>query len=89
MHDIQWKDACRVAGENIRLYAGLRHSTASQMINEMGYSLEDVRIAGDWKSLEGVRHYAKTEIARKRQLLEGKVIPLSQNYPDKKEKDAK
>jgi hypothetical protein len=34
---IIWRQACREAGESINLYSGLKHSTASQMINESGY----------------------------------------------------
>jgi integrase len=71
-----WHEACKVAGIDIDLYSGLKHSTASQMINESGYSVHDVQAAGDWSRLESVKKYAKTETTRVKQLLERKVIRL-------------
>jgi hypothetical protein len=71
-----WNDACKAAGIEIDLYSGLKHSTASQMVNEDGYNLHEVQTAGDWATLEAVKKYAKTETGRVRALLErkGKVV---------------
>lgn len=72
-----WHAACQSVGVDIDLYSGLKHSTASQMINEDGYSISQVQMAGDWSSVSVVKKYAKTETGRVKALLErGKVMPL-------------
>lgn len=68
--NILWKAACKATGENIDLYSGLKHSTMSQLINEKGLSISDLQDVSDHKRLESVRRYAKTELARKRALME-------------------
>ena len=65
-----WKKACKKVGVSIRPYAGTRHSRASQMHNELGMTIHEIKEAGSWKRLDSVRRYAKTEIERKRKLLE-------------------
>ena len=65
-----WRYACEAVGESIDLYSGLKHSTMSQYINEKGLSLSDVQDISDHARIESVRRYAKTEIARKRALME-------------------
>jgi len=77
-----WQSGCKRAGESIRMYAGLKHSTASQMINESGYSLDQVQRAGDWKSFEAVKRYAATEIEERRRLLERKVVSIQNMSKD-------
>jgi hypothetical protein len=71
-----WKEACKKVGEDIDLYSGLKHSTASQMINESGYDLGDVQIAGDWSTLDAVKKYAKVEVGARKALLERKVAKI-------------
>ena len=71
-----WKDACKRAGESISMYAGLKHSSCSQYINQKGLSISDLQTITDHARLESVKRYAKTEVARKRQLLESKIVPL-------------
>lgn len=71
-----WREACRAVGENIQLYSGTKHSTASQMMNEQGYTLDEIQIAGDWKNRESVKKYAKVEVSARKNLLEGKVVKL-------------
>jgi hypothetical protein len=71
-----WKVACNTVGENINLYQGTKHSTASQMINERGYSQSELQMAGDWARLESVKKYGKVEVGARRVLLEGKVIDI-------------
>ena len=71
-----WKDACKRAGERILMYAGLKHSSCCQYINEKGLSMSELQTITDHARLESVKRYAKTEIARKRELMERKVIPL-------------
>ena len=74
-----WKKACKEAGKSIRPYAGIRHSRASQMHNELGMSLPEIKEAGTWKRLDSVQKYAVTEFRRKRELLERN---LEQTGPD-------
>ena len=88
--DSLWHAACEKVGIQIDLYSGLKHSTASQIINEDGYSIHDVQTAGDWARLESVRKYAKTETGRVRQLLERKIVRLgtnsARNHQEKRKK---
>ena len=39
-------------------------------------SLHDVQIAGDWASFESMMSYAHANIAKKRAVLERKMVPL-------------
>jgi integrase len=71
-----WARACMATGEQITMYAGLKHSTASQMINERGYTLDEIQIAGDWERRESVQKYAKVEIQIRQRVLEGKTVPF-------------
>ena len=65
-----WKKACLATGEDIDMYSGLKHSSCSQYINEQGMALSDLRTITDHARLDSVEKYAKTEVARKRQLME-------------------
>jgi integrase len=71
-----WSTACEIAGEDINLYSGTKHSRASQLFNVYGLSKSDLQQAGDWSKIESVDKYAKVEVATRKHLLEGKVIPL-------------
>ncbi|MBI5591968.1 MAG: tyrosine-type recombinase/integrase [Deltaproteobacteria bacterium] len=75
-----WKAACSEAGENIPMYAGLKHSSCCQYINEKGLSLSELQSVTDHASMDSVKRYAKMEIDRKRELMErtGKVIPIKE-----------
>jgi integrase len=91
MGDI-WKAACKKVGETIDLYSGLKHSSASQLINEYGYNIHDVQIAGDWARLDSVKKYAKVEVSARKAILEKKVLqfkrsgtPLERKSQDKPE----
>lgn len=72
-----WKEACEKAGEDIDVYRGTKTSRASQMLNEDGMSMHDLQIAGDWASLTSVESYAKANIAKKRALINRKVIQFT------------
>lgn len=76
-----WNAACEKAGEDIYLYRGTKTSRASQMINELGMSTHDLQIAGDWASHDSVKHYARANIAKKRELIDRQVIPISARVP--------
>ncbi len=77
-----WKAACKITGENIDLYHGTKHSTASQLINEDGYSIYDLQMAGDWARLDSVKPYGKIEVSTRKAILERKVIPLKPQSSD-------
>ncbi|SCY45404.1 tyrosine-type recombinase/integrase [Desulfoluna spongiiphila] len=72
-----WKAACAKAGEDIPLYDGTRHSRACQLLNEHGLSLTDVRTVLGHADLRSTEQYAHTTIARKKELMEGKVVRIS------------
>lgn len=74
-----WKAACAKVGESIDLYSGLKHSTASQLINEYGYNIHDVQMAGDWARLESVKKYAKVEVSARKAILEKKVVDFKRS----------
>ncbi len=76
-----WSSACAKAGEDIDVYRGTKTSRASQMVNELGMSIHEVQIAGDWASLESVKSYAKANMAKKRELIDLKVLRISEYIP--------
>lgn len=65
-----WRKACKVAGEDIDLYSGLKHSSMSQFVNEKRLSLSEVQVVSDHATMESVKKYASVELARKRELME-------------------
>jgi integrase len=73
-----WRDACRAVGEDIGMYAGLKHSSCSQYVNEHGLSLEEVKALADHANIESTRKYARVEVSRKMELYErGRVVRLN------------
>ena len=75
-----WHAACRAAGEDIDLYSGLKHSSCSQLINEYGYSVDQVQMATDHARRESVKKYAKVEVSARKAILEKTLI----SFPGKK-----
>lgn len=75
-----WHEACASSGIFIRMYAGLKHSSCSQYINEKGLSLTELQDLTDHARLESVKRYARTETTRKRELWagkkDGKILPF-------------
>ncbi len=65
-----WRQACKETGESIDMYSGLKHSSCSQFVNEMGGALSDLQVLTDHARLDSVRRYAETQIARKRELMD-------------------
>ena len=81
-----WKEACKKTGETIDLYSGLKHSSCSQYVNEQGMSLSDLQIITDHARIDSVHKYAKTEVARKREMMEagkGSIKSLLRLIPNK------
>jgi len=68
--NILWRKACESVGERIDLYSGLKHSSCSQLINEMGMALTDVQALTDHARLDSVKRYAKLGLGRKRELMD-------------------
>ena len=70
-----WRAACKKAGEKIRMYAGLKHSSCSQFINERGGTVDELQMLTDHARRESVLKYARVEVEAKRALMEkGKVV---------------
>ncbi len=69
-----WRVACERVGENIRCYAGTKHSSCSQFINEKGGTESELQMITDHARLESVRNYARTEVARRKELMERKRV---------------
>ena len=68
-----WNDAAKKCGEDIKMYQGLKHSSCSQYINEKGGNLSDLQIITDHARFDSVKKYAKTQVSRKRELMERKT----------------
>ena len=69
-----WKSACEKTGESIDMYSGLKHSSCSQFVNEEGMSISDLQMITDHARIDSVKRYAKTEVARKRDLMNKRNI---------------
>lgn len=73
-----WKEACAAVGEDIDLYSGLKHSSCGQLMHEQGLSETELKDAGDWKSLDTIKHYTRANVARRKNLLQGNVVSLEE-----------
>lgn len=71
-----WTRACQQVGEHIRCYVGTKHSSCSQFINEKGGTESELQMITDHARLESVRDYARTEVARRKELMERKTVAL-------------
>lgn len=71
-----WTKACKKANEEIPLYAGTKHSSCSQYINERGLSESELQVITDHARIESVRNYARTEIKRKKELMMKNVLKI-------------
>ncbi|MCB2216119.1 tyrosine-type recombinase/integrase [Desulfofustis glycolicus] len=71
-----WKEACKKANEQISMYDGLKHSSCSQYVNEKNMALSDLQLITDHARLDSVKRYAKVEVSRRRELMEGNVVKL-------------
>ena len=78
MEDI-WKRACNEVVEHITLYAGLKHSSCCQYLNEKGGSFSELQSVTDHKRMESVERYGELQIKRRKELMERKVIRLDRN----------
>jgi len=65
------------------MYSGLKHSSCSQYVNEKGLSISDLQTITDHARIESVKRYAKIEVARKRELMERKIVHLKSKIEKK------
>ena len=72
-----WHTACAIVDETIGLYAGTKHSSCSQFVNENGYNIHEVQVMTDHARLESVKKYAKIEVSARKALLEKKIVHLT------------
>jgi integrase len=80
-----WKEACSSIGVNIRLYNGVRHSKAGQLL-DAGFSMDVVSaILGHSKIQMTKDMYGRVSETRINEVLEsmGQVISLTDNLPTK------
>jgi len=76
--EMLWGKACLQTGETISLYRGLKHSSCSQYVNELGLSLPELQAVTGHASMDAVKKYANVELARKRELMHTvRVIPMT------------
>jgi hypothetical protein len=73
-----WHKACGVVGEAIEMYAGLKHSSCSQYVNEKGLSIDELQMLTDHARRDSVMQYASVQLEAKRRILEREVIPLGE-----------
>ena len=73
-----WNKAAASVGETIRMYAGLKHSTCSQYINEKGLSVDELQMLTDHARRDSVLKYADVQLEAKRRIMEKKVISLGE-----------
>jgi integrase len=76
-----WKKACAACGEDIGLYAGLKHSSMSQFVNEKRLGLADVQLISQHAKIESVYKYVSVDLDRARELIESGV---SEMFPVRK-----
>jgi len=69
-----WNTACKKVGEPINMYAGLKHSSCSQYINEKGLSLDELQMLTDHANRGSLLKYAAVHLETKRRLMRGKVL---------------
>ena len=65
-----WAKACASVGEDIGLYAGLKHSSMSQFVNEKRLGLADVQVVSQHAKIESVMKYVEVDLDRARELME-------------------
>ena len=76
-----WNKACKKVGEKIKLYAGLKHSSCCQYLNEKGGSFSELQEVTGHERLESVKRYGEIEVQRKQELMERKIIRLDSATP--------
>ena len=78
MEDI-WKKACIEVDESITMYAGLKHSSCGQYLNELGGSFSELQEVTDHKRMESVKRYGELQIKRRKELMQRKVVQIDRS----------
>jgi len=68
-----WAKACKAVGEDIGLYAGLKHSSMSQFVNEKKLNIAEVQMISQHAKIESVYKYVSVDLDRTRELMETTV----------------
>ena len=55
-----------------------------QRTGKLGMNLHDLQVAGDWASFESVKSYARANIAKKRALINRKVVSIEDGKKEQK-----
>jgi hypothetical protein len=66
--------AAKKCGESIQMYPGLKHSSCCQFVNDKGGNLSELQVITDHARYDSVKKYAKTQVARKKELMEREKI---------------
>jgi len=70
-----WNRAARDCGEDIRMYAGLKHSSCTAFVNEQGGSVDELQMLTDHARRDSVLKYAEVRLEAKRRI-QGKIIAM-------------
>jgi integrase len=64
-----WNKACGQVGESIRMYAGLKHSSCCQFVNEYGGSIDQLQMLTDHARRDSVLKYTEVKVEAKRKIV--------------------
>ena len=64
-----WNKACGEVGETIDMYAGLKHSSCCQYVNENGGSIDELQMLTDHARSDSVLKYAYVKVEAKRKIV--------------------
>ena len=70
-----WNKAAETCGENIRLYAGTKHSSCTAFVNEQGGSVDELQMLTDHARRDSVLKYTEIKLEAKRRI-QGKIITI-------------
>jgi len=66
---LDWNSACAKLGESIRMYAGLKHSSCCQFVNEYGGSVDQLQMLTDHARRDSVMKYTEVKVEAKRKIV--------------------
>ena len=69
-----WAKACKVVGEDINLYSGLKHSSMSQFVNEKHLGIAETQCLSQHAKIESVMKYIEVDLERARGLMQTEVV---------------
>lgn len=70
-----WNKAAASQNENIRMYAGLKHSSCTAFVNEQGGSIDELQMLTDHARRDSVLKYTEVRIEAKRNIM-AKVLKI-------------